>query len=395
MSVYDFSTVIKRPDSKKWAMMREINPAVGEDTIPLSVADMEFVLAPEISRGLQKYLEQAVLGYNTPTDAYYRAVCSWMDKRHSFPIEKDWITVISGIVPALYQAVQSFTEIGDGVVVMSPVYFPFYSAIEQSGRRVVNCPLIFKNNRYLMDLKLLSELTAGENNKLLLFCSPHNPVGRVWERSELEELSEICTKNNLIVISDEIHHDIVAPGHEHIVFQTLSPELAERVITCTAPSKSFNLGGQPISNLIIKNKELKDKFDQNLNNTGFRGSTILSHVACELAYNQCAGWLDEALEIIDGNDKFCRDFLARHCPKIKVMPREGTYLLWADFSCFKLDDAELCHFLQQEAEFFVNPGAIFGEGGSGFVRINLALPQKALEQQMLKLLQALSNKGLV
>ncbi|MDI9461788.1 MAG: MalY/PatB family protein [Saccharofermentanales bacterium] len=394
MAKYDFTTVVKRVDSSKWLRMLELNPAVDRDVIPLSVADMEFVLAPEIKNGLQEYLDYVVLGYSQPSPAYLSAVRKWMQERHDFAVSAEQIVPISGIVPALYQAVQSFTEPGDGVIVMSPVYYPFFMAIENSGRRIENCPLFLRDGRYRMDLELLAKMTAGTKNKLLLFCSPHNPAGRVWERRELEGLADITLKNELIVVSDEIHHDLVLPGHRHTVFQTLSPELAQRVITCTAPSKTFNIAGMAVSNLVIVNSELRDKFSLNLAKTGFRGSTILSYKACELAYEHCGGWLDELMLVIKQNEELVRNFFARHCPEVNIVPLEGTYLLWVDLSSWGMTIAEQDAFLEQEAQFFTNHGHIFGSGGEGFERINLALPTAALSVQLERLHAAMRKRGL-
>lgn len=394
MTKYDFTTVVKRVDSSKWNRMLELNPEIDPDVIPLSVADMEFVLVPEIRRGLQDYLDYAVLGYSQPSPAYLAAVQNWMQERHDFAVSAEQIVPISGIVPALYQAVQSFTEPGDGVIVMSPVYYPFFMAIENSGRRIENCPLFLHDGRYCMDLELLDQMTAGTKNKLFLFCSPHNPAGRVWERQELEGLAEITLKNELIVVSDEIHHDLVLPGHHHIVFQTLSPELAQRVITCTAPSKTFNIAGMAVSNMVIANSELREKFSRQLVRTGFRGSTILSYKACELSYKYCADWLDELIIVIKQNEELVRDFFARHCPEVNIVPLEGTYLLWVDLNSWGMTISEQDAFLEQEAQFITNHGHIFGSGGEGFERINLALPTAALSAQLERLHAAMHKRGL-
>lgn len=394
MAKYDFKTMVARPESIKWAQMRQACPEAKEDVIPLSTADMEFVMAPEIVQGLKEYLDQAVLGYSRPTDGYWRAVTEWMGKRHDFSVDPSWITIVSGVVPALYQAVKSFTGTGDGVVIMSPVYFPFYSAIQKSGRKIINCPLQLRGNKYVMDLELLSGLTSGTANKLVLFCSPHNPVGRVWEPEELEGLAKIAIRNELIIVSDEIHHDIIMPGYKHIVLQTLSEDLAQRVVTCTAPTKSFNIAGLAVSNIIIKNSELRKKFCASLADSGFHGSTILSHKACELAYAKGEAWLEEMIQVISGNERLTRDFFARRCPEVIISPLEGTYLLWLDFNYLGLTEEELSEFMLRDANFIINEGHIFGEAGKGFIRINLALPARALSAQLERLYQAMLDKGL-
>lgn len=394
MSKYDFTTIVKRVDSSKWQRMYDLNPDVAEDVIPLSVADMEFVMAPEIIQGLKDYLDYAVLGYSFPSRGYIAAVKNWLLERHDYRIDPEHLVVTSGIVPALYQAAQSFTEPGDGIVVMPPVYYPFFLAIEKSGRRVVNCPLKLVGDRYVMDLELLEELTSGNKNKLLLFCSPHNPAGRVWDKNELRELARIIIKNDLIVVSDEIHHDIIMPGHEHTVLETLSEEVAARVITCTAPTKTFNIAGLSVSNLFVSNPQLRETLCRTIERTGFRGSTILSYKAAELAYSHCSEWLDEMIGVIRDNENLVRAFFADHCPRVKIYPLEGTYLLWLDLSSWGFTVEEQEAFLEQEAQFFTNHGRVFGLGGSGFERINLALPTQALTIQLDRLLQAMRRREL-
>ena len=287
MTKYDFTTVVKRVDSSKWNRMLELNPEIDPAVIPLSVADMEFVLAPEIKRGLQDYLDYAVLGYSQPSPAYLAAVQDWMQERHDFAVSAEQIVPISGIVPALYQAVQSFTEPGDGVIVRSPVYYPFFMAIENSGRRIENCPLFLQDGRYCMDLELLDQMTAGTKNKLLLFCSPHNPPaesgsGRSWKdwlRSP---------KNELIVVSDEIHHD---PCRGITTCSTLSPSWHSVSSLCQLPP-NLNIAGMAVSNMVITNSEL-ERNSVIAYPTSFRGSTILSYKPVSWPINiVLTGWMN-------------------------------------------------------------------------------------------------------
>ena len=255
---YDFETLIskKGQGSYKWERMYKENPNIGDEIVPLSVADMELKIAPEIINGLKKYLDESVIGYTGTYDNYYNAVINWMEKRHNFKIEKDWIVTSSGVVSAIYDLVKAFTKEREGVIIFTPVYYPFYSAIKDNNRKIVKCELINDNGHYKIDFEKFKKLSENKNNKLLILCSPHNPIGRVWSKEELEKIGEIALKNDLIIISDEIHFDIIIPNNKHTIFQTISKKLSEITITCTAPTKSFNLAGIGISNIIIKNNKL-------------------------------------------------------------------------------------------------------------------------------------------
>lgn len=387
---YDFETIINRKGqgSAKWDLMYNTKKDVGDNIIPLSVADMEFDNPPQIKEGLKKYIDEMILGYTVPTDSYYDSVINWMDKRHNFKVEKDWIVNTPGVVTAFFNAVRMFSKEGDGVVIMSPVYYPFYSAIENNGRKVMDCPLIEEDNYYKIDFDKFDELT--KENKLFIFCSPHNPVGRVWTKEELEKLEEIIIKNDVIVVSDEIHHDLIMPEYEHIVFQTLSDELADRTITCTAASKSFNIAGLGMSNIIIKNKELRDEFQKGLDMASIRTS-MMGIKGTEVAYSECEDWLDEFLEIIDKNQRLVNKFFTEKYPMIKAPLIEGTYLQWIDFRELKLSNEELEKLMQEKAEVFLDEGYIFGELGNGFERINLAAPTIVIEEALKRIGKALEE----
>lgn len=391
---YDFTTVPNREGhgSGKWAMMREKKPDVSKGVIPFSVADMELKNSPEVIEGLKKFLDEVVLGYSSPTKAYYDSVISWMKRRHNFDVKAEWIQVTAGIVPAFFNAIRVFSNKGDGVIVMSPVYHPFYFAIEENKRTRVDCPLkLDKDNYYTIDFDLLDELASKEENKILLFCSPHNPVGRVWKKEELERVAEIVLKHDLLLISDEIHHDLIMPGYKHTVFQTLSEELADRTITCTATSKSFNLAGMSLSNIIIKNPKIKERFIAGLNEVKGIPISSLSFKACEIAYNESEGWFDELLKLIDTNQRLVHDYLKEHHPEIKARLIEGTYLQWLDFRALNMTNEELDKFLEQKCELFFNSGYIFGDNGSGFMRWNLACPTSLIQEGLERLTKGLNK----
>lgn len=390
---YDFTTLVSRKNtgSSKWEQMYSWNPEVTEDVVPLSVADMEFKPAPEIVEGLKKYLDTAVLGYTKAYPAFLDSVISWMERRHKYQVEKEWILNTPGVVNAFYAAVNAFTEPGEGVIIFKPVYYPFSMAIEKNKRNIVNCPLIEKDGYYTIDYEKFDEISKDPKNKLLIFCSPHNPVGRVWKVEELKKLEEIILKNNVTVISDEIHHDIIMPGYKHTVFQTLSDELADRTITCTAPSKTFNLAGMGISNIIIKNPVIKEKFIQEINNVSGFPFSILGYKACELAYTKAENWLEEFITVIDENQKIVKEFFEKNYPKIKAPLIEGTYLQWIDFRALGMDPKKMEDFMTNEAQLFLDEGYIFGKSGEGYERINLAAPSWVIKGALERLDKALKK----
>ena len=390
---YDFKTRVNRKEqgSIKWEDMFNKKENIKDKITPLSIADMEFKNAPEIIEGLKKYLDKTILGYTMATKKYKKVVCYWMKKRHNFEIQEDWIINTVGVVSAFFNAIQEFTEEGDGIIIMTPVYYPFFNAIKSQNRKLVDCPLIEKNGKYSIDYSLFDKLSQEPKNKILLFCSPHNPVGRVWSKKELKKVSDIILKNNLILLSDEIHFDMIMPNNQHTVFQTIDDELAERTITFTAPSKTFNLAGMGMSNTIIKNKELHDRFINSLNRTCSIPFTALGYKSCEIAYTQCEEWLKECLEVIYKNQQLIVEFFEKNYPEIKVIRNEGTYLLWVDFRALNMEPEDLEKFMINEASIFLDEGYIFGENGKGFERFNLAAPTSVIEETLQRLDKALKK----
>lgn len=262
MGTYDFTTVVdrSRTGSVKWRLMREANPTIPAGIPPFSVADLDLKHPPEIVTGLQAFMQDAILGYTGPTDSYFDAVMGWMERRHGWRTQREWIVQSGGIVPAIFHAVCAYSEPGDGIIVQTPAYYPFYLAVERNNRTLVRNPLVLEGEHYRMDFDHLRKVAADPRNKLLVLCSPHNPTGRVWRRDELEELAQIVVENDLILLSDEIHFDLVMPGHRHTVIAGLGDEIAARTVTCTAPSKTFNLAGLATSNIIISDEGLRARF---------------------------------------------------------------------------------------------------------------------------------------
>ena len=390
---YDFETVISRKNqgSYKWEQMYKEYPDLPDDIIPFSVADMELQIAPEIKEGLKKYIDETVLGYTGANDNYLEIVVNWMKKRHNFDVKKEWIVTSSGVVSALYDAIKAYTEENQGVIVFTPVYYPFYSAITSNNRKIIDCPLIENNRNYTIDFQKFEEFAKDKNNRLLILCSPHNPVGRVWTKEELEKIGEIALKNDLIIISDEIHFDILMKGQKHTVLQTISDEISEITITCTAPTKTFNLAGIGISNIIIKNEELRKKFIKEQEKSSSHVFAALGFKACELAYTKAEKWFEQFLELINKNQQIVSEFFENKFTVLKASLIEGTYLQWLDFRELGLKNKELKRFMNEKARIFFSEGYTFGKNGDGFERMNLAVPTHILEKGLERLYNAIKQ----
>lgn len=386
---YDFSTIQDRRsfESIKWKMMEDKNPKVPKNVIPLSVADMEFPLAPEIKNALLDYINNTPLGYLDFTPSYLQAVCEWMNKRHNWNIDPEWIIPMPGVVPSFFTCIKALSSPGDGVIVFSPVYYPFYRAIEKNNRKVVSVELIEKDRKYTINFDEFSKEASKNENKILLFCSPHNPVGRVWTEEELSRVAEICKKNNIIVVSDEIHFDLIMPNYKHHIFAKYD----ENAIILTAPSKTFNIAGLQCSNMIIKNKEYRDKINYEIATLSIENCNALGYIACKAAYLHGEAWLNELLQIIDLNKKTVESFFEKRIPQIKVSELEGTYLQWWDFRELGFSDEKLEDMLVNEAYIFSDMGTMFKNGGSGFIRINLACPTRKIKETLERLEKTLKK----
>ena len=390
---YDFETLITRRNvgSSKWRLMEKFDKDFSDDIVPLSVADMEFKTAPEIVQGLKDYIDCSILGYTRGTDTYYKAVCSWMERKHNWEISKEWIVAFSGVVPTLYAIVKALTNPGDGVIIMTPVYYPFYSAVKAEKRKILRNELKLQVDHYEIDFQDLEEKARMDSTKLLFLCNPHNPVGRVWTKEELERLGRICIDNNVLVVSDEIHFDLIMPGYKHTVFASISEEFQDNSITCTAPSKTFNLAGLQVSNIIISNKKVRELVEEKRKNDGYDELNILGYEACKIAYTECDGWLEGLISILETNRQLLVDYITNNIPKIKVINLEGTYLQWLDFRELGMKPKELEEFMRREAQLFLDEGYIFGKEGEGFERINIACPTKVLEEALIRLYEAIKR----
>ncbi len=345
------------------------------------MADMEFETAPEIKEALKKLVDETVLGYTHPTPGYYQALTDWMKRRHDFPIKQEWVVNTPGVVYALGMLIDASTKPADNVIVLTPVYYPFDMAVIAKGRHIVYSPLVIRNGRYEIDYEDLEKKAKSEKTKALLFCNPHNPVGRVWEPQELAQVGEICCKNNVFIIDDEIHHDLIMPGYHHTVMANISDEIHENIAVCTAPSKTFNLAGVQCSNIIIPNESVRARAKAYNMMQMQSGMNIFAHRACEAAYSQGEPWLEELLTVIADNARYVEEYMAQHWPQIKVYPLEGTYLQWLDMRGLEMNHRELKQMLE-EAGIYLDNGEIFGHQGRGFERINLACARSTLEVTM-------------
>ncbi|GHU90952.1 hemolysin [Spirochaetia bacterium] len=394
---YDFTTKVNRKGTgaAKWDGMYAKKAQVSPGVVPLSVADMELKNPPEVIAGLKEFLDDAVLGYTMPTKAYYDAVVGFMKRRHNWDIKAEWIVQTPGVVAAFFHTVRAFTEPGDGVIIQRPVYYPFSMAIDVNGRKLVNNPLILKDGKYSIDYADLEVKARDPKNKLLIFCSPHNPVGRVWTKEELQKVADICLRNNVLMVSDEIHFDLLLNGAKQTVYAAVSEEAAQHCIICTAPSKTFNLAGMQTSNIIIPNKDIRDKFNAELKKSAMTMIGILGQKACEIAYTRCDSWLDNLSKLLEKNYQLCKDFFAKNIPQVFVFPLEGTYLLWLDFRWMGLDKDALEKFMIEDAEWFLDEGVMFGPEGEGFERVNIACPTAVLQEALERLCKALKAKKFI
>ena len=382
---YDFTTIHKRfhSGSAKWDELLKYGLTEDTDIIPFSVADMEFMTAPEIIDALKHELNTSIMGYANPTDSCLESVCTWMKRRHNWNAKPEWILNTHGVVDAFFEAVKTYTQPGDGVMLMTPVYYPMYMAVNSTGRKLVSTPLISTGTSYRIDFADFERRASDPNTKMLLLCSPHNPVGRVWTLEELTRIGEICLKNNVLVVSDEIHSDLIMPGNVHTVFASISGEFADNCLVLTAPSKTFNIAGLQTSNIFIPNPELRNKYlgSLRLSNPNPK-CNILGYAASEAAYRYCEQWLDECLKVIDTNRQVISDFMAREFPQVKVYDLEGTYLLWLDLNGLGMSFQELERVNREEAGLFFDEGYIFGKQGEGFERWNIACPTKYIHEAL-------------
>ena len=390
-NMYDFDKKVNRcnTDCVKWDNFEASH--VPADTLPMFIADMDFEVLPEITEALAKRVNQKVYGYTLLTDEYYDAVIGWMARRHQWHIEKDWIIPVVSVVPGINISIQAFTNPGDAILIQTPVYSPFKGAILNNDRICVENPLINDNGSYYIDFEDLENKIVENEVRMLIFCNPHNPVGRVWTREELTKMVEICMKHHVLIVSDEIHHDFVFAPHVYTPVAEISEKAANYTITCTAPGKTFNLAGLQAANIIIKNPRLREAFNKVLSSLGMHGINMMGAESCKAAYQYGDTWTDELVAYIKGNMDFAEAYLLKKLPMIKMTHPEGLYLAWIDFRALNMDDAALKKFLIEKAKVWPNAGDWFGSEGSGFARINFGCSRAQIKLFLDQLYEAIAS----
>lgn len=381
---YDFDRIVERRGTNCLKYDFASERGKGEDVLPLWVADMDFQTAPEILEQLKHAVEHGIYGYSEPKDGYFRAVQHWYDEHFGWHVEKSWLVKTPGVVFALAMAIKAFTKEGDAVLLQQPMYYPFSEVIRDNDRVLINSPLQLVEGHYEIDFEDLEEKIQDNGVKLFLLCSPHNPVGRVWQEWELRKLGDICLRHGVLVVSDEIHSDFTYEGHVHHVFANLSPEISDITVTCTAPSKTFNLAGLQVSNIFISNEKLRKQFKKAVDAAGYSQLNLMGLVACQTAYEKGEPWFKALKAYLAENLEFVRVYLKEHLPQISLVEPEGTYLIWLDFRRLGLTESQREDLIVNKAHLWLDSGAMFGPDGEGFERINIACPravlQKALEQ---------------
>ncbi len=397
-NLFDVEIDRRGTNSVKWEFKQKPNdPTSVEPTdrffgpdrmLPMWVADMDFRCPEPVIQALVERAQRGVFGYTVPTDAFYQSVVSWMRRRHGWEIDPEWICTAPGVVPALHMLVRTFVSQGDGVVIQRPVYFPFFGAIEHNRAVLVNNPLLYENDKYRMDWDNLARAVSDPSVKLAILCSPHNPVGRVWSKDELIRFGETCIKHNVLVVSDEIHGDLIYAGHSFTPFATISRDFAQHSIICTAPSKTFNIAGLQTSCIIIPNDDLRARFAETLASNGFFGVGTFGMVALQAAYDHGEPWLTQLLDYLQGNLDYLLTYVAEHIPAIHVVRPQGTYLVWLDCRKLGLEKKQLERLMREQAKVYLDEGYIFGPEGEGFERINIACPRHLLAEALERIKRA-------
>lgn len=383
---YNFDEIVTRKDtgSIKW------DEGPFGEVLPMWIADMDFKSAPEILAALDKRIAHGVFGYTAIPDAFYDAITAWWKRRFGFAPEKEWLVPVSGVIPALSAAIQALSKNGDKVIIQTPVYNHFYSSIENSGRIMIENNLLYNDGTYTIDFEDLAQKAADPKAKLLIISNPHNPVGRVWTKRELQALGDICLQHNVVVISDEIHADLVFEGHFHIPFASLGEKYSRNSVTLSSPTKSFNLAGLQVGYFFTENEQFRKSIQSSFTLMGIELLNIFGITALITAYNESEEWLDALKEYLYDNYLFLTEFIALHLPHIKVTPLEATYLVWLDCTAFGKTADVLSDGLLENQKLWVNSGTMYGSSGEGFLRINIATPRSLLKIGIEKLLKGLT-----
>ncbi|WP_079526882.1 MalY/PatB family protein [Halobacillus hunanensis] len=386
-----FSEITERKGTRsvKWDLAEELYQ--DPDVLPMWVADMDFKAPEAVVQALTQRVEHGIFGYTLADEPLKTAIINWLDRRHDWNVKKDWITYSPGVIPSLHMAVQSLTGKNDAIMIQTPVYPPFSSVVNDHNRTLVENPLVLNDGIYSIDFTDFESKIRDYQVKLFILCNPHNPVGRVWNRKELKQINDICLKHGVKVISDEIHADLIYPGHTHIPLAGLSKEASNNTITCLSPTKTFNLAGLQASYLIIENEEVRGLVTDYFNKQGMFMLNTLGITAMEAAYLHGEEWLEQLIETLEINRNYVTKRLHEETETLQVIPAEGTYLLWIDCRKLNLSQPELISFMKKKAKVGLNEGASFGEEGAGFMRMNIAAPKKLIEEGVSRIIQAVNH----
>lgn len=373
---YDFDKQIQRrgTDSYKW------DSAESGNVLPMWVADMDFHTAPAIVDALQQRVEHGIFGYTRVPDSYYEAVTGWFGRRHGWQISRDWIIYTSGVVPAISAVIKALTVPGDKVLVQTPVYNCFFSSIRNNGCEMISSPLVFANSTYTIDYEDLEQNAADPRVKVMLLCNPHNPAGRVWRREELVRVGEICIRHGVIVVSDEIHCELVFPEYRYTPFASISEDFLQHSVTCISPSKAFNIAGLQIANIVCADAGCRARIDRAINDNEVCDVNPFGVIATQAAYNDGEEWLNQLVEYLQANYLYMREFCREQLPEFPVTILEGTYLVWMNCSKLGMSSEKLEQRLIDEAGLWLNAGTMYGAEGEGFMRWNIACPHDTLRE---------------
>ncbi|BCN31101.1 MalY/PatB family protein [Anaeromicropila herbilytica] len=376
---FDFDNLVDRrnTNSLKWD--------VAEHELPMWVADMDFQTAPAVIQALEHRVQTGIFGYSVVTDAWTESIRQWWSRRHRFQIEKDWIIFCTGVVPAITCAVKRLTNVGDNILVQTPVYDIFFHSIENHGRHVLENKLSYDGEKYEIDFEDLEEKLSHPLTTMMILCNPHNPIGKIWSKEELFKIGELCAKHHVVVISDEIHCDLADPGYEYIPFASVSEKCSDNSVTCIAASKAFNLAGLQSAAVIIPNEALRQKMDRGLNSDEIAEPNIFAVDAMVAAFTEGEEWLDDLLAYLENNKRTVEEFLKKEIPNVKLVSSHATYLLWLDCSEILGDATELCHFIRKETGLYLSEGSKYRGNGHRFIRMNIACQAKRLEDGLQRL----------
>lgn len=386
---YDFDKIIPRrgTNSVKWDVAKE------DGVIPMWVADMDFQAAPCIRQAMKERVDHGVFGYTLVPNSYYESIISWFDRRHQWHIDRNWILYTSGVVPAISAIIKALTEPGDKVLVQTLVYNCFFSSIRNNGCTTAENALVRKGNSYEIDFDDFERLAADEKTKVFLLCNPHNPAGRVWTPDELSRMNDICLRHGVKVIADEIHCELIMPGYKFTPFAAVSKACQDNCITTNSPTKSFNIAGLQIANIITNNDTIKRKIDRAININEVCDVNPFGVIALQAAYNEGESWIDQLNLYLWENYKVLKDFFQEHLPKLQVLKLEGTYLVWVDISTTGLKADELTNELLQQGKVMVNSGTMYGKTtGANYLRLNIAMPRSLMLEALQRIAQVLQPK---